>query len=521
MRVRQPHLPVLLALCLPSLAAVACATGEEPAAGTAPLMPSSSDSASTGTMTATVMMPPVAPTMPMGTPTAQIPTGAPTPSMTPSPPATMPPVVTAPTMTVGPEPTVPDTTAPQGSDPMPVDTGTGGMSGMEPMGDAGVGGGGTSTPPTGGGYPEHTGADCDVSAGELAENENLPDPFAMNDGTRITTKAEWPCRRAEIKADIEQYEIGPKPEPPMVEASVSGDTLEVVVTTEAGSITLSSSIGGSGSCVAIGMNSNSSMISGCTQVPFMHDQVVGYNGGGGEQSQSDPFYEVYPDLWGKIGNYNAWSWGISRLIDGLEQVKDELGIDPTKVAVHGCSYAGKMALFGGAFDERVALTIAQESGGGGITSWRMSQNFTDRTGTDIEKIDNTNYAWFMSSMRSLDPYSLPHDHHELIAMIAPRAVVALGNQDFDWLGDESGYRSSMAAKEVFKALGVENNIGLDFTSNHGHCQAPQSQTSTVNAFVDKFLKGQDADTAINIEPQEGNFDLDYTTSIDWETPTLQ
>jgi hypothetical protein len=31
----------------------------------------------------------------------------------------------------------------------------------------------------------------------------------------------------------------------------------------------------------------------------------------------------------------------------------------------GCSYADKMALFAGAFDERIALTIAQESGGGG------------------------------------------------------------------------------------------------------------------------------------------------------------
>jgi hypothetical protein len=84
-----------------------------------------------------------------------------------------------------------------------------------------------------------------------------------------------------------------------------------------------------------------------------------------------------------------------------------------------------MALFGGAFDERVALTVAQESGGGGITSWRTSKDFTARTGTSIEKIDNTNYAWFLSSMKSLDPASLPHDHHELIAMIAPRAIIRI------------------------------------------------------------------------------------------------
>ncbi len=42
------------------------------------------------------------------------------------------------------------------------------------------------------------------------------------------------------------------------------------------------------------------------------------------RSSSDPFYKVYPELWGKIGNYSAWAWGISRLIDGIIQVKDQL-----------------------------------------------------------------------------------------------------------------------------------------------------------------------------------------------------
>jgi hypothetical protein len=375
------------------------------------------------------------------------------------------------------------------------------------------------------GYPENTGAECEVTAGALSRNENLPDPFAMNDGTRITTKAQWPCRRNEIKRDLEQFEIGTKPEPPSVAASISGNTLNVNVTTPAGSITLSSNVGSPGGdgphCVAIGMNGNSSLINGCVQVPFMHDQVVTYNQNS-NVNQNDPFYTVYPDRFGNISNYSAWSWGISRIIDGLEQVKDELNIDMARIGVHGCSYAGKMALFGGALDERVALTVVQESGGGGINSWRLSQDFTTRTGTNIEKIDNTNYSWFLPSMRTIDPYSLPHDHHELIAMIAPRAVVTLGNRDFEWLGDESGYKSVMAATEVFKALGVEANIGFDFTTGHGHCQAPAIQVASVNAFVDKFLKNQqDANTNIAIQPPANGFDLDHTAVIDWQTPTLQ
>jgi hypothetical protein len=151
----------------------------------------------------------------------------------------------------------------------------------------------------------------------------------------------------------------------------------------------------------------------------------------------------------------------------------------------------------------------------------MSQDFTTRTGTSVEKIDNTNYSWFMQSMKSLDPYSLPHDHHELIAMIAPRAVIILGNADYEWLGDESGYKSTMAAVEVFKAMGVPDAIGYDFTSGHKHCQPPASQTSSVNAFVDKYLKGKSTSTSIAIKPTSTKFDLDVTKAIDWTTPTLE
>ena len=78
---------------------------------------------------------------------------------------------------------------------------------------------------------------------------------------------------------------------------------------------------------------------------------------------SEPINRLYPDLT-FIGAYSTWSWGVSRLIDGLELVADELPIDLSKLGITGCSFAGKMALYVAAFDERIALTIAQESGGG-------------------------------------------------------------------------------------------------------------------------------------------------------------
>jgi hypothetical protein len=393
--------------------------------------------------------------------------------------------------------------------------GTGGASTGGTTGTGGTGGAAAAT-------AENGGASCKAASGALlsADNKKLPNPFAMHDGTVISSKAQWECRRAEVKADLEKYEIGPKQDPgaTTVAATLTGSKLSVVVTSSSGSLTLTSTVSGSGSCVVIGMDGNSSMVSGCTQIPFTSNQVVQMMQNS-NRYQTDPFYKVFPSLWNQIGNYSAWSWGISRLIDGIIQVKDQLKVDVTKIAVHGCSYAGKMALFGGALDERVALTVVEESGGGGIDSWRMSQEFTDRTGTSVEKIDNTNYAWFMTTMQKLNPYRLPHDHHELIAMIAPRPVIILGNDDYDWLGDESGFKSTMAAIEVFKAMGVPDHIGYDFTSGHKHCDGSK-QTASVNAFVDKFLKGGTSSTNIAIKPPKSGFDLNYQAVIDWTTPTL-
>ena len=375
---------------------------------------------------------------------------------------------------------------------------------------------------------ENRGKDLGAKAGELKSNRKLPNPFEFHDGSKVTKYGDWSKRRNEIKADIEKYEIGDKPIPSDVSATYSGGTLTVTVKEGGKTMTITSKFnipsGNGPHPIIIGMNSgtgslSSSLFSGFVQVPFSHDQVAKYSMNG-QKDTNVGFYKFYGNK-NQNGDYSAWSWGVSRLIDGLAQIADQYHLDMSKIAVTGCSYAGKMALFAGAFDERVTLTIAQESGGGGINSWRTSADFASR-GTNIEKIDNTNYSWFMQSLKSQDPYKLPHDHHELIAMIAPRAVVALGNPGYEWLGDESGYKSMMVASEVWKSMGIEDRIGFDFTGGHEHCQAASSQNNTVTAFVDKFLRGKNANTDIHVKPTNGKgFKIDnYADWIDWETPSL-
>jgi hypothetical protein len=222
---------------------------------------------------------------------------------------------------------------------------------------------------------------------------------------------------------------------------------------------------------------------------------------------------------------------VSRLIDGLQlaakQLVSPLPIDTRHLAVTGCSYAGKMALFAGALDERVALTIAQESGGGGAPAWRVSQGI-EPPGT-VEKIDNTDGSWFMQGMKTQfagdKVYKLPHDHHELMAMVAPRALLVTGNTDFTWLSNRSNYVSSRAAREIYETLGVPDRFGFYIDGGHGHCAVPDAQIPVISAFVDKFLLGKDANTAVGVYPQTDAFtSLDYRAWMPWADrtpPTIQ
>jgi hypothetical protein len=75
--------------------------------------------------------------------------------------------------------------------------------------------------------------------------------------------------------------------------------------------------------------------------------------------------------------------------------------------------------------------------------------------------------------------------------------LVLGNTDYEWLADEAGYVSCVAAREVWKKFGIEDRMGFSVQGKHGHCQLPKSQYPEVEAFIDKFLLGkEDANTII-------------------------
>ena len=354
---------------------------------------------------------------------------------------------------------------------------------------------------------ENTG--CAFALPDMPEANQLPVIRDLPDALEgVMGFADWAKRRSDIGHLIQHYGIGRKPsvEPGQVKARMEKDSVLVVdVTVNGQTLTLRSTIhyptvGQPPYALMIG----TSMISLPRQLlegrpiatmTFHEKQVNDYGQWGPHHERGEhPFDSLYPELTAN-GAYSEWAWGLSRLLDGLQL----LGAEKTKIDMHhigvtGCSYAGKMALYCGAFDERVALTIAQEPGGGGAAAWRKSHESKER----VEDIDKTDYHWFLESQRENfrgdSVYRLPYDQHELCAMVCPRALLLIGNPDYVWLSDAAMLASAKAARKVWERFGIEDRMGWSIVGGHGHCQLPESQWPEVQAFIDRFLLGRDAET---------------------------
>ncbi|KAK3312282.1 Glucuronoyl esterase catalytic domain from Hypocrea Jecorina [Apodospora peruviana] len=353
----------------------------------------------------------------------------------------------------------------------------------------------------------------------------LPDPFTFLNGTKVTTEAQWRCRREEISALIQRYELGPMPAAPDVKASFSSNKLTITVTANGKSLTMSPTI----KLPSSGTAPFPALIAlGGASIPVPANvALITYNNE--EIAATDPrgkgkFFDLYGSS-STTGGLVAWAWGASRIMDALEQLGSATTkIDAKRVAVTGCSRNGKGAMVAGAFDERIRLTIPQEGGSGAMGCWRivgeMKKNGTKTE--DAAQIVNGD-QWFATEfskyVNALD--KLPHDHHMLAAMIAPRPFLVIENSGIDYLGPISSYGCATAARMVYGALGAPDGV-MGFSQNaHGssHCQLPSAQNGDVAAYFNKFLLGQESvDT--KIWKPDSKLSLDIKRYVDWTAPKL-
>ena len=386
----------------------------------------------------------------------------------------------------------------------PATGGTGGVpggTGGTPGGTGGTPGGTGGTPGGTGGTPGGTGGGGNVECNlpELPdpnsltyENQKLPDPFTFFDGTKVTTKAQWECRRQEILAMAAKYIYGPVPgEPDEVSGSVNGGMVSITCKVGEKTETFSANISGSGDVIALKLSGG--------VFPASHKQLSFGNGFEGKIRSLFGLSELNPNV--------ANGWMMDRVMDVLE-LNPNSGHDPTKMMVSGCSGCGKGAFLAGVFS-RVPLTVIVESGGGGASNLRQTEWFRHGEGASIyqctdkpQGIDNLEdngicgpwvtgaAGWLRSNPAKV--YNLPFDQHLLLATIAPRYLAHFTNTHgvnaWCHLGGTGEALSAWAAEPVWNALGVPERMGfMQYDSNH--CAVPQSAVNLTGEFFKRAFQG--------------------------------
>jgi hypothetical protein len=407
-------------------------------------------------------------------------------------------------------------------------SGSGGAAGTG--GQAGGGAGNPYNPD----FEEFTGEDCEVAEPADVNDAALPDLFESLDGTRITQKSQWSCRRAELKKIVEKYIHGEKPgKPELVSGTVTATSVTVHVEHMGKSADFSVSVSiPSGAkrpapaIIGLGGGSLDRNILSEEGVATMN-----YNNSliSSETSRSG----IFSNLYGSTGASAqvGWAWGVSRIIDVLvaekEAGRNDL-IDPTAIGVTGCSRLGKGAFTIGAFDERIALGIPQESGTGGVSAFRVvNTNPMGPNGKPAQSLASAwteAQGWFGTAFGNYrnNVNVIPGDTHSLVAMYAPRGLLVLDNSRIGELGSSAQHAASAAGARVYAALGVENNIayhGGRAMDPHMHCSFYSEQAEPLRKAIQAHLT-RTAAPAGAIEPQPAGT-ADLARWIDWDTPVLE
>jgi hypothetical protein len=341
----------------------------------------------------------------------------------------------------------------------------------------------------------------------------LPDVLTMNDGTRVTTPAQWKKRRAEIKAAFDENVYGKYPAhipavtwkvdsveqmtvqgiPAIVKhitGHVDNSSYPAITVDIHADVVIPASTKGTKVPVIIGGGSirprpafprpaTGQVVHKLASPPdapdsakLLLDHGWGFVGRNSGDVQADNGAGLDKGIIGLVnkgqprslddwGVLRAWAWGDSKLLDYLETDPD---VDSKKVGVMGHSRGGKAALVAQVDDPRFAISFISSSGAGGADLYR--RNYGETTGN----IAGTNeFHWFAGNFMRYgaaghSANEMPVDSHEFIALVAPRAIFIGGGALLTdpvyvpgdaWQDAQGMFMAAVAASPVWDLLGAK------------------------------------------------------------------
>lgn len=309
--------------------------------------------------------------------------------------------------------------------------------------------------------------------------DSLKSPFVFNDGTPLNSPSDWPRRREELvktAAELQYGKMPPEPEFLEVDLLYKGqpgklDTYRIRTGTHEHQIWFTmivyttkqpgkrpAVISGDGCYYFMNDRQVSSLFTdnGVMLVKFNRTEIVPDVRG---LPRTSPIHEAYPD--GNFSTIAAWAWGYSRVVDALEK----LGIaDMDNITFTGLSRGGKTALLAGALDERAAIVNPEAPCAGGscyrIAMKAITEDGEERRSEELEDILKAFPDWFTPEMQNYVGRvpELPFDEHDLKALVAPRIMFDSEAKSDIWAGPLCAYQSNIAAREVYKFLGAQENL---------------------------------------------------------------
>lgn len=363
------------------------------------------------------------------------------------------------------------------------------------------------------------------------EIAKLPDPFLFDDGTRAATADDWRRRRTELVRTAVEMQYGKlPPEPEFLDVETllykgpgGVDNYRIITGTREHPVSFimqlyrpSTSekcpvvIDGDG-CWKNGPSNYASMFleNGIMLAVFNRVEIVPDVRG---LDRTAAIQLAYPDS--DFSTTTAWAWGYWRVTDALIK----LGVvDEDHIVYTGLSRGAKSALVAGAVDERAWLVNPEAPcAGGSLYRSRMRgimDNGQEFRSEEFEDITANFPDWFspvMQEYRGRVP-ELPFDEHYLKALVAPRIYFDSEAKSDIWAGPIQAYQSDIAALEVYKFLGVPENM-LWYWRDGGHAQTAEDYGMLINLIRNR-LYGEP------LSEKFGYIPFDEPESIfDWKAP---